>query len=91
MNKGIYYTKNKIKSLHKIETIIMVILLINLKNVYAIPASSIIPFIGPIIAQIAILMSGAFFFMMAKFTKYKTIFLIIGIILLIIFLIIWLL
>ena len=70
--------------------VIFVFFVVLSRFVYAIPSSSIIPFIGPIIAQIALLASGAFFFMMAKFSKYKILFLVLGVIILASVIFIWL-
>lgn len=64
-----------------------VLFLLNINFVYAIPSSSIIPFIGPIIAQIILLISGAFFFVLAKFSKNKYLFFGLGLAALIIFII----
>lgn len=76
------------KKLYSFKLLLIFLFILSIKNVYAIPSSSIIPFIGPIIAQIVLLVTSAFLLTMATVSKYKIYFLIGGVLLIIIFLMI---
>ena len=54
------------------------VLLLSIKQVCAIPTAGIIPIIGPIIAQTALVISSAVLFVVARVTKHKKAFMIGG-------------
>ncbi len=77
------------KTKNKLILLIFTLIILMADIVLAVPASSLLPIIGPIIAKIALLAAGAFFLFMSTMSRYKYLFLGIATVLILIVGLIW--